>query len=182
MHNFNLKKYYFINKFDKNHLEKLDNKISIIYRNYNTPNRESLIIKIKKLCKKKGVCFYLANDIKLAIKLNLDGVYLPSFNKNLLINCIKLKNDFRVIGSAHNIKELNIKLNQGCDEIFLSPVFKIKNNYLGLYGLIKIKKFNPKKTIALGGINEKNIKLLKMFNLYGFAAIKYFNKKKAPKK
>ena len=179
---YNLKKYYFINKFDKNHLENLDNKVSIIYRNYNIANDENLIIKIKKFCKKRGICFYLANEIKLAIKLNLDGVYLPSFNKNLLVNCIKLKNSFRVIGSAHNIKEINIKLNQGCEEIFLSPVFKIKNNYLGLYGLINIMKFNPKKTIALGGINQKNIKFLKIFNLDGFAAIDYFDKKKAPKK
>ena len=106
---YNLKKYYFINKFDKNHLENLDNKVSIIYRNYNIANDENLILKIKKFCKKRGICFYLANEIKLAIKLNLDGVYLPSFNKNLLINCIKLKKSFRVIGSAHNIKEINIK-------------------------------------------------------------------------
>ena len=41
-------------------------------------------------------------------------------------------------------------------------------------------KFNPKKTIALGGINQKNIKFLKLFNLHGFAAIDYFDKKKGP--
>ena len=42
MHMYNLKKYYFINKFDKNHLENLDNKVSIIYRNYNIANDENL--------------------------------------------------------------------------------------------------------------------------------------------
>ena len=101
---YNLKKYYFINKFDKNHLEKLDSKISIIYRNYNIANHENLIIKIKKFCKKRGICFYLANEIKLAIKLNLDGVYLPSFNKNLLINCIKLKKVSGLLGQLTILK------------------------------------------------------------------------------
>ena len=39
-------------------------------------------------------------------------------------------------------------------------------------------KYNQKKTIALGGINQKNIKFLKIFNLDGFAAIDYFDKKR----
>ena len=32
--------------------------------------------------KKKGCNFFLSNNVKLAIKLKLDGVYLPSFNKS----------------------------------------------------------------------------------------------------
>ena len=38
-------------------------------------------ITYKNVLKKKGNKFYLANDFKLALKLGLDGVYLPSFNK-----------------------------------------------------------------------------------------------------
>ena len=37
------------------------------------------ILKIKNYCKKKLIKFYLSNNIKLAIKLDLDGVYIPSF-------------------------------------------------------------------------------------------------------
>ena len=182
MHNYYLKKYYFINKFDKNHLEKLNKKISIIYRNYKKYDDVKLIIKLRDFCRKKGTKFFLANNVKLAVKLNLDGVYLPSFNKNLLINPYKFKNNFCIIGSAHNIKELRIKLNQGCEEIFLSPVFKKKSYYLGLYGLINLMKFNNKKTIALGGINETNKKILDLIFVFGFAGINYFDKKKAPNK
>ena len=38
-------------------------------------------LKLKKYCKKKGYKFFLSNNIKLAIKLDLDGAYIPSFNK-----------------------------------------------------------------------------------------------------
>ena len=79
-----IKKYYFINKFDTNNIDKQDKQTAIIYRNYltKTPD-QTLILKIKKYCKKKSIKFYLSNNIKLAIKLDLDGAYIPSFNKSL---------------------------------------------------------------------------------------------------
>ncbi len=141
-----------------------------------------MILELRNFFRKRGTKFFLANNVKLAVKLNLDGVYLPSFNKNLLIRLYKFRNNFSIIGSAHNIKELRIKLNQGCGEIFLSPVFKKKSYYLGLYGLINLMQFNTKKTIALGGIDKTNRKILDLTGVFGFAAINYFDKKKAPNK
>ena len=43
------------------------------------------------------------------MKLNLDGVYLPSFNKNLNITQISVKTKFNIIGSAHSVDEIRIK-------------------------------------------------------------------------
>ena len=40
------------------------------------------ILKIKKHCSKRNLRFYISNYFKLALKLNLDGAYLPSFNKS----------------------------------------------------------------------------------------------------
>ena len=78
-----INKYYFISKFDTNNIDKQDKQTTIIYRNYNSKIvDESLILKIKKYCKIRSVKFYLSNNIKLAIKLDLDGVYIPSFNKS----------------------------------------------------------------------------------------------------
>ena len=49
-----IKKYYFINKFDTNNIDKQDKQTSIIYRNYLVKNiDENLILKIKGYCKKK---------------------------------------------------------------------------------------------------------------------------------
>ena len=48
-----IKKYYFINKFDTNNIDKQDKQTAIIYRNYlnKTPD-QNLILKIKEYCKK----------------------------------------------------------------------------------------------------------------------------------
>ena len=76
-------KYYFINKFDTNNINKQDKQTTIIYRNYSNNSLDrKLVLKIKEYCKKKSIKFYLSNDIKLAIKLGLDGAYIPSFNKS----------------------------------------------------------------------------------------------------
>ena len=44
------------------------------------------------------------------------------------------KKNFKILGSAHNISELNIKKVQRINGIFISPVFKKKTNQaLGIY-------------------------------------------------
>ena len=118
-----IKKYYFINKFDTNNIDKQDKQTAIIYRNYltKTPD-QALILKIKKYCKKKSMKFYLSNNIKLAIKLNLDGAYIPSFDKSLKHLAYSYKKNFKIIGSAHNLKEIRTKEIQNVRKIFLSSV------------------------------------------------------------
>ena len=98
-----MKKYYFISKFNTNNIDKQDGQTAIIFRNYSSKKiSEDLIIRIKNYCKKKSLKFYLSNNIKLAIKLNLDGAYIPAFNKSFMHNSYNLKKNFKLIGSAHN--------------------------------------------------------------------------------
>ena len=115
-----LTKYYFINTLDTNNLQKQDKETIIIYRNYSSKIiNEELILKIKKYCKKRGIKFYLSNNIKLSIKLNLDGAYIPSFNRDTKHLAYSFKKNFNIVGSAHNIKEIRIKEKQGLKKIFL---------------------------------------------------------------
>ena len=178
-----LNKYYFINKFNPDHIKKLDKNVSIIYRNYHSIIDINLLVKIRDFCKNNSRKFFLANNIKLALKLDLDGVYLPSFNKDLRHLNYIYKKKFLIMGSAHNIKEIRLKEKQKVKLIFLSSLFKKNKNYLGLYKFNVLSSITRKKIIALGGINLNNIKKLKMLNLSGYAAIGFFEKtKKRPLK
>tara|TARA_B100000780_G_C21119145_1_gene453140 strand:+ start:2708 stop:3244 length:537 start_codon:yes stop_codon:yes gene_type:complete len=170
------KLFYFINAYDENHIRKLQKKVAIIYRNYETKYSEELIINIKKACQKHGRKFFLSNNLKLAIKLNLDGVYLPSFNKKLNFNKNNLKKKFIIIGSAHSVQEIRIKEQQGVKLIFLSPLFKIKKNkrFLDTIKFNFLAAKTNKKVIALGGINHLNFKKLNLIKSHGFAGISYF--------
>ena len=175
------RKYYFINKFETNNIDKLNRQTAVIYRNYNskTLNKEP-ILKLKKYCQKKGIKFYLSNNIKLAMRLDLDGAYLPSFNKSTKHLSFSFKKKFSVIGSAHNIKEIKIKEKQRVSKIFISSVFKKNKNYLGINKFKLISNLTKKKIVALGGISKKNINKLKLINNPDFAGISFFEQKKGP--
>ena len=170
-----MRKYYFINKFDTNNINKQDKQTTIIYRNYSSkPIDQTLILKIKRYCKKKSIKFYLSNNIKLAIKLNLDGAYIPAFNKSLKHLAYTYKKNFKIIGSAHNLKEIRIKENQNVKKIFLSSLFKKNKNFLGINRFKLLSKLTIKDIVVLGGISEKNKKKLSLVNQYDFAGISYF--------
>ena len=160
-------------------MHQLSRDICIIYRNYDNINHIENILKLKEYCKDIKTKFYLSNDIKLSIKLRLDGIYIPSFNnKANYVQNYSLPKNFDVIGSAHNIPEINIKLKQKCSEIFLSPVFKVNKSkkFLGInrFNLISLNK--KAYFIALGGINEKNYKTIKLLRANGFASISWAKK------
>ena len=170
-----IKKYYFINNFDKNNIDKQDKQTAIIYRNYLTkiPD-QTLILKIKKYCKKKSIKFYLSNNIKLAIKLDLDGAYIPSFNKSLKHLAYSYKKKFGIIGSAHNLKEIRTKEIQNVGKIFLSSLFKKNKNFLGINKFNLLSKLTNKRIVVLGGVSKKNLKKLKILKQFEFAGISYF--------
>ena len=170
-----MRKYYFINKFDTNNIDKQKKKTIIIFRDYTSKKvDEVLIIKIRNYCKKKSLKFYLSNNIKLAIKLNLDGAYIPSFNKELNHLSYSFKKKFYIVGSAHTLKEIQVKEKQKVKKIFLSSLFKKNKNYLGINKFKILKKLTKKEIIALGGISTKNIKKLNLVNCFSFAGISYF--------
>ena len=170
-----MNKYYFINSFDTNNINKQDKHTIIIYKNYlSKKNNLDIIQKIKNYCKKKNLKFYLSNNVKLAIKLDLDGAYIPSFNKSLKHLAYSYKKNFRIIGSAHNLREIRTKEIQNVKKIFLSSLFKKNKNFLGINKFKLLSKRTNRNIVALGGISDKNLKKLKLLKQLDFAGISYF--------
>ena len=116
------------------------------------------------------------DDIKLAIKLKTDGIYLTSQYKTKK-KLFLIKEQFTILGSAHNQMEYYRKKSQGCKRIFLSPIFKTNkysiNKVLGLVKFNLISLDWDIKTVALGGINKKNYRFAKLTknNSIGFQSL-----------
>ena len=175
MHIHKLKKYYFINEFNQNHLISLNKNISFIWRNKDKETPINTLIKLRDFCKKNQRSFHISNNVKLAERINANGVYISSTNRNLILKTNKFKKKFKILGSAHNLNEIKIKELQKIEEIFLSPLFKEKTNQqLNIYRYLKLRKITKMKDISLGGINKRNIKKLNMIKPFGFAGITYF--------
>ncbi len=160
---------------------KIRNKFFIIYRNKKKIDRFSDLLKFRKKCKLKAIKFYIANDIKLAISLSADGIYLSSFNKELGFLKFKRTN-FDIIGSAHNFREIINKLKQGCDSILFSKLFIVdydkKSPYLGVVKFNTFSKIS-KRLIPLGGIKKRNLNNLNNVLSEGFALLSEVKKKPA---
>ena len=174
MHKKFFKLYYFIEEFKKSIIDKQSPNTSIIYRNYKKNYKINEIISLRDYCRNKNIKFYLANNIKLSINLNLDGAYLPSFNQSFSHLSYNFKKNFVLIGSAHNFREIRIKERQMVKEIFLSSLFKNNGNFLGLNKFNLLSNYSKKDVIALGGISKDNIKLINLTKSIGFAGISYF--------
>ena len=112
--------------------------------------------------------------MKLAIKLDLDGVYIPAFNNSFKHLSYSYKKNFKLIGSAHNIKEIKTKEIQKVEKIFLSSLFKKNKNFLGINRFKLLTNLTNKKVVILGGVSAKNITKLRLFKYSDFAGISYF--------
>jgi len=177
MHNKLPKIYHFINDLNIPEVLKLNNKIALIYRNYEKIPSDNEIITFKRFCKSKKRRFIISKYYDLVIKHDLDGFYIPSFDKNINFKILNKNKKFIVIGSAHNYKEIKCKIRQGVQQIFVSPLFKVKksNNSLGLNKFIKLKLYSKIPIIALGGLNAKNYKYANLSLPNGYATLNSVN-------
>ena len=178
------KRYYFIIESIKDidlKILKKRKKFTIIYRNKNNSEILDDLLLFRKKCKMRSIEFFVANNLNLAISLRSDGIYLSSYNRTLKPIYLK-KLNFKIIGSAHSHKQINMKVRQGCERIFFSKLFLVsydkKSPFLGVVRFNNFLK-NKKNLIPLGGINIKNLTKLNTINCNGFALMSEVKKKPA---
>ena len=119
---------------------------------------------ISKFSKKNKIPLYFINNLRLAIQYKAEGIFLTASNKSLKSNIKQTK--LEVIGSAHSQFEYSIKKKQNCSTIMLSPIFyNIKYSTNKILNPIRFNLITlnwDSKICALGGINNKNIKLINL--------------------
>tara|TARA_Y200000002_G_C22639003_1_gene646063 strand:- start:388 stop:957 length:570 start_codon:yes stop_codon:yes gene_type:complete len=158
-----------------------NNKFVIIYRNSKKPENFETILNFRKKCRSYGVLFFVANNMELCSAIRSDGLYISASNKSLkYLNLKKL--NVKLIGSAHNIRELNTKIKQGCTHIIFSKLFKV--DYDPNARILGVIKFNNlinifTNIIPLGGIKINNLNKLRMIRSTEIAVMSEVKKKPA---
>ena len=183
MHKYLPNLFIFLDQYNNQIFKNNNTNIGVVYRNYNDPKRETELIKIAKACKKKRYQLFVSNDIKLALKVSADGIYIPSFNKTKKFLNLEKKN-LTILGSAHNQKEIGEKISQKCRAIFLSPIFYVEKSlkFLNIYKFNYLSRSSKANILALGGITEHNVHKLQLLHIKGFGGISIFKKKTGLKK
>jgi thiamine-phosphate pyrophosphorylase len=157
-----------INSLIEKNLNKIKNINIIVNINHNNKGDLKEKLSIINFAKKNKIPFFLKNDFNDCLKSKSDGILIDSSNKRI-IKPILLKKKFVIIGIAHNQLEYLQKTRQGCTLVMLSPLFY--NEKYTVNKILNVLKFNNKKNnwnidvCALGGINPKNIKKIKLLNI-----------------
>jgi thiamine-phosphate pyrophosphorylase len=99
---------------------------------------------------------------------------LPAFNNSFKHLAYSYKKNFKLVGSAHNLKEIKIKESQNVSKIFLSSLFKKNKNFLGINKLKLLSKLTMKDIVVLGGISKQNKNKISLVGQSDFAGISYF--------
>jgi thiamine-phosphate pyrophosphorylase len=170
-----------INDISRKNLNNFRN-LSIIYKTENNNLNIKEFLKIKNFCRKKRIKIYFPDDFKIAIKLGADGLFISSSNNKLYHD---YKKSFKFIGSAHSQKEFFFRSRQKCDYIFLSPIFKTEkysnNKILGLSKFNLLSLNWAGNLIALGGINENNLRKVFLTKCCGVGFVSWMKNLKIKK-
>ena len=122
-------------------------------------------LSIIKFAKKNNIPFLFKNDFQKCIKFNAFGIFIEG-NYKKITKPMLLKKNFHIVGGAHDQLEYAQKLRQKCHLLMLSPLFF--NEKYSKNKILNISKFNQKalnwkiKLCALGGINSKTLKKIKL--------------------
>ena len=175
--------YFITEKLDEINLDYVKKTGAIlILRNPDKFNRNDLK-KFNYKCTSRNIDLFIPNNVKILLFLRSNKFYISAYNKKQYEHLKKINRKIEIIGSAHNVAEINEKIQQGCNYIVLSRIFETSSKYKkGNLGTLKFNLLTrnfSRKFIALGGINEKNFRKIKILNVHGCALLK--DKKKAGK-
>ena len=112
-------------------------------------------------------------------------IYRNKQYKENFTELLKFRKECRlkIIGSAHNYKEIFLKMKQGCSRIFLSKLFLVDYNLKAPFlDVIKFNNYSNNiqgKLVPLGGIKISNLNKLKIVNCDSFAVLSGVKKKPA---
>ena len=169
----NFKLFFFIEKLNELNLDYVKKIGAILILRY--PEKVDLedLKKFNKKCLGKKITLFIQNSVKILFLLKTNNFYISAYNKSQFRQLRRINRNVKIIGSAHDIPEIHKKLTQGCEYIVLSRIFKTSNKFKK--GFLGTTKFNlltrnfSQKFVALGGINEKNFRLLGLLDIQGCA-------------
>lgn len=160
--------------------------VQVREKDISTGDLFNLAYKLRKITKDLNASLIINDRVDIAMAVDADGVHLGWQSLEIGVTR-KIVGSNKLIGfSAHNLQEAEKANAEGADYITISPIFDTpnKDHYIPPLGTSKIgeiKKHLKVPIIALGGINENNIKGVMENGADGVAVISAILLSKDPK-
>jgi len=115
----------------------------------------------QKLCQSYSVPFIVNDDVKLAVKLNADGVHIGQDDESITEARKRMKGKWLGL-SVHNQEEVKQAVKGGADYVGIGPIYPTtsKDDAIKPIGTTLLKQvashYPDLPIVAIGGISEKN--------------------------
>jgi thiamine-phosphate pyrophosphorylase len=134
--------------------------------------------KLQKLLKPLNIPLIVNDNLKLCLELDADGVHLGQSDGNVAEARIQL-GQHKIIGlTVNTLLQLKSANFLPVDYIGVGAIFPSNNKsdvfVCGLNGLKQFAYYSRHPIVAIGGINESNVKNVMRSGAYGIAAIDVF--------
>lgn len=143
-------------------------------KNLSTLEFYKLALKVKTLCEKYNAAFVINDRIDIVMAVNADGVHIGQKDMPLK-KARELLGEDKIIGLTINHKS-ELANTQGATYLGVGAVFATPSKQdcaiLGIDGLKEISNLSTLPIVAIGGIDETNLNLLKDCNIQGIAVIR----------
>ncbi|MFC2951270.1 thiamine phosphate synthase [Marinicaulis aureus] len=147
---------------------------AVILRDYGLPHRQGFAAQLKSIARARGLKLIIGADIDLARRIGADGVHVPRW----FSPAAPFPENMIVTAACHSMEELQRAKTMGADLALLSPAFvTFSHPGDGAMGAAAFKTLAASSllpVLALGGVDERNARLLVGPNVAGLAAIGAF--------
>lgn len=156
-------------------IRRLPRGAGFVFRNYETPGRETLARELRQLCRRSRIVFLIAGDWRMALRLRADGVHLPEWLAHKGRAIRTTRPGAIVTAAAHTARAMQRARAYGADAVFLSPVFATQSHPgrvpLGPLGFARTARGGLLPAFALGGLSVQTARRLKGGHAAGLAGI-----------
>ena len=140
----------------------------VVVRSRNEVRRSAWAHALVRIANTRGILVLIANDVRLAVRCNADGVHFSEANVGQATHWRALRPRWFISTSAHGLRGAFAA--KFVDAIFLSPVFRTRSHPqsppLTAVRANRMAAAFAKPVYALGGVTAQNARLL-----HGFAGI-----------
>lgn len=132
--------------------------------------------RIQKITNRYNIPLIINDNIKIAIKINADGVHIGQ-NDISCLEARKLLGIKKIIGvTVTNLSEAKQAIESGATYLGVGAIYKSTTKkdavVVGIDELKKIVEYSRIPVIVIGGINENTIPRLKNIKIDGYAMIR----------
>ncbi|MGH6987107.1 MAG: thiamine phosphate synthase [Caulobacteraceae bacterium] len=156
-------------------LRSLPRGAGIVFRHFGAPARLAQGRRLAMLARRRGIRFFVGADVALAIVLRSDGVHLTQRQAARAGMVRILRRRFLVTAAAHHLPAIRAASRGGVDALVVSPVFPSRSRSaghpIGVRRLAALTRRTDRPVYALGGVNQRNVRLLLGSGVAGVAAV-----------